>query len=228
LKKLGWDAAAGESDRVRLRRAALVRAVGGVARGTEALAEAKPRVARVLAGEKGALDPNLQDVAVHMVARAGDAALFERILEKVPGEPDPATQRRYLLALTAFEAPELAKRAQGLLFTETVRTQDVANYVSGLLSNRTGRDAWWAELQQRWKDVVARTGAAPMLLRRVVEAMGLLRERKQWEEARALLRAHPVEEARQATEQTLERLAQDVALRERAMAEVSTWLKGSP
>ena len=53
----------------------------------------------------------------------------------------------------------------------------------------------------------------PMLLRRVVEAMGALRERKQLDEAGKLLTSSPVEEAKQATEQTLEKLAQDVALR---------------
>jgi puromycin-sensitive aminopeptidase len=67
-----------------------------------------------------------------------------------------------------------------------------------------------------------------MLLRRMVESLGALRERKQLDEARSLLTKSPVEEAKQATEQTLERLAQDVALRERAMPEVSTWLKRQP
>jgi puromycin-sensitive aminopeptidase len=62
-----------------------------------------------------------------------------------------------------------------------------------------------------------------MLLRRVVESLGALRERQQLDEARKLLAAHPVEEAKQATEQTLERVSQDVALRERAMPEVSAW-----
>ena len=50
LKKLGWQAAPGEPDRVRLRRAALVRAVGGLARSPQVLAEARPLVARMLAG----------------------------------------------------------------------------------------------------------------------------------------------------------------------------------
>ncbi|HSP79428.1 MAG TPA: hypothetical protein VLQ93_12910, partial [Myxococcaceae bacterium] len=81
------------------------------------------------------------------------------------------------------------------------------------------------EMQRRWKDVLARTGGAPMLLRRVVESLGALREREHLEEAKALLSAQPVEAARQAMEQTLERLSQDVALRERAMSEVSTWMK---
>ncbi|MGZ3461351.1 MAG: M1 family metallopeptidase, partial [Archangium sp.] len=89
-------------------------------------------------------------------------------------------------------------------------------------------EAWWAEMQKRWKDVQARTNGAPMLLRRVVESMGGLRERKHHDAAKKLLTSQPLEEAKQATEQTLEKLAQDVALRERAMPEVSAWLARQP
>lgn len=228
LKKLGWQSMKGEPDRVRLRRAALVRAVGGLARSPETLAEARPLVARMLQGDKNALDANLLDTAVGMVARAGDAALFDELLKRMPTEPDPATQRRYLMALTSFEDPKLTERAQALLFSETVKTQDVASFATGLLGNRTGRDAWWQKLQADWKELVARTGAAPMLLRRVVEGLGLLRTREQLEQVKALLQANPVPEAQQATAQTLERLTQDVVLRERVAPEVSAWLKRRP
>jgi puromycin-sensitive aminopeptidase len=228
LAKLGWEPAAGETDRVKLRRAALVRAVGVLARSEQALAEVRPRVAKVLAGDKVALEPNLLDSAVHMVARAGDSALFDTLLEKMKADPDPATQRRYLSALAAFESQELAQRGQKLFFTDSVKMQDVTIYLGGLLGNRTGRDAWWALVQQQWKDVLGRTGGAPMLLRRVVEAMGSLRERKQLDEATALLQAHPVTEAQQAMAQTLEKLSQDVSLRERAGPEVAAWIKRQP
>jgi puromycin-sensitive aminopeptidase len=202
-----------------------VRAVGVLARGSQTLAEARPRVAKVLAGDKAALEPNLLDSSVYMVARAGDTALFDTLLEKMKTDPDPATQRRYLTALASFENPVLTQHGQDLFFTDAVKMQDVTIYLNGLLGNRTGRDAWWALMQKRWKDVVGRTGGAPMLLRRVVEALGSLRDRRQLEEAQALLKAHPVTEAQQAMAQTLERLSQDVALRERAGPEVSTWLK---
>ncbi|HYH98597.1 M1 family metallopeptidase [Hyalangium sp.] len=228
LAKLGWEPRAGETDRVKLRRAALVRAVGVLARGGQALAEARPRVVKVLAGDKTALEPNLLDSAVYMVARAGDSALFDTLQEKMKADPDPATQRRYLSALASFEDPVLAQRGQDMFFTDTVKMQDVTIYLGGLLGNRTGRDAWWGVVQQRWKDVVGRTGGAPMLLRRVVEALGALRHRQQLEEAKALLQAHPVNEAQQAMAQTLERLSQDVALSERAGAEVVAWLKRQP
>jgi puromycin-sensitive aminopeptidase len=64
-----------------------------------------------------------------------------------------------------------------------------------------------------------------MLLRRIVEAMGALVERRHLEEAEAFLAAHPLEEAKQAIAQTLERLRQDVELRERTQRLVGRWLE---
>jgi puromycin-sensitive aminopeptidase len=63
-----------------------------------------------------------------------------------------------------------------------------------------------------------------MLLRRVVEAIGALPERRHLEQAEAFLAANPLEEARQATAQTLERLRQDVELRERTSGAIGRWL----
>jgi len=55
---------------------------------------------------------------------------------------------------------------------------------------------------------------------------GLLLDLGWLDEARAFLEAHPLPEAQQAVAQTLERLTQDVALRERLVPEVSVWLRG--
>ena len=225
LSEVGWEAKPGESDRTRLRRAAIIRAVGSVARSHTAIQEARQRVTELLRGTHSALEPNLHDTAVGMVARAGDHGLFEEFLRKFPSEPDPATKRRYLLALTAFEDPALAQRAQDLLFTEAVPMQDVASFVLGLLTNRTGREAFWGTMRKRWKDVTTRTGGAPMLMRRVVESLGQLYERRHLEELRVHLDAHPIPEAQQAVAQTVERLTQDVSLRERLMPEVAAWLR---
>ncbi|HET6984530.1 MAG TPA: M1 family aminopeptidase [Myxococcaceae bacterium] len=226
LQAMGWDPVAGESDQDRLRRAALLRAVAGVARSRQVLAETAPRVDRVLNGQRTALDPNLVDTAVAVSARDGDSALFDRLRAAFPKEADPAVKRRYLLALTAFETPGLAERAQGLLLDPVVPLQDFASFVNGLLANRAAREGGWALVRDRWSEVTEKVAQAPMLLRRVVEALGNLRERRHLDEARAFLNAHPVPEAQQAVAQTLERLAQDVALRERLVPEVSVWLRG--
>jgi len=224
--RMSWDPAPGEDDLQRLRRASLLRAVGGVARAAGAVSEASARVGRLLEKRTDALDANLLDAAVGIAARAGDARLFDALRAAFPGEPDPATKRRYLMALTGFEEPALAARARSLLLEGAVPMQDVAGYVHGLLANRAAREDAWRLVRERWADVLARTGGAPMLVRRVVESLGNLHTRAHLDGVKDFLAAHPVPEAQQAVAQTLERLGQDVALRERLLPEVAAWLGG--
>jgi puromycin-sensitive aminopeptidase len=226
LTRLGWQPAAGEGDEPRLTRAALVRAVGLVARHPAAAAEAASRLDRFTAGERGALEPNLQDAAVAMTARAGDEARFAAFQALFARETEPAFRRRWLLALAAFEDGALAARAIDLALGEGVPLQDWASFAAGLLSNRAARQPFWARLRTGWPAVEARLAHAPMLLRRVVEAVGSLTEPQHLEEARALFTAHPVEPARAAVAQTLERLAEEVALRERCSGPIGRWLSG--
>jgi puromycin-sensitive aminopeptidase len=226
LARLGWEAASGEGDEPRLTRAALVRAVGLVARDPGAAAEATARLDRFTAGERAALEPNLQDAAVAMAARGGDAARFEGFRALFAREAEPAFRRRWLLALAAFEDQVLAARAIDLAMGDGVPLQDWASFAGGLLSNRTAREPFWARLRAEWPAVTARLANAPMLLRRVVEAVGALTERRHLEEARAFFGAHPADPARAALEQMLERLAEDVALRERCGGAIGAWLAG--
>ncbi len=224
LAATGWDAAKDEPDAVRLRRAAALRALAGVARDGAAVAQARERLDRWIAGDREALEPNLHDAAVGVTARAGDAGRFDAFRSLFAKETDPTFRRRYLLALASFEDPAVAARAVDLAFGDEVPLQDTASFAAALLSNRTAREPYWARLRGSWDAVHGRLRAAPMLLRRVVEAMGALVERRHLEEARAFLSAHPVEEARQAIAQTLERLGQDVELRERTQGAIGTWL----
>ena len=66
---------------------------------------------------------------------------------------------------------------------------------------------------------------SPMLLRRLVESLGNLPERRHLEEVESFLAAHPIDGAKQAIAQTLERMRTDVALRDRLMPQVSAWLQ---
>jgi puromycin-sensitive aminopeptidase len=228
LEATGWDAAAAEPDAVRLRRAAAVRALGVVARDPAVIREATERLDRWLAGDRAALEPNLHDLAVTLAARGGDRARFDQFRERFRTETDPAFRRRYLLAPGAFEDPALAAEAIELLYAQDgVPLQDTAFYVGSLLGNRVAREPAWARLRRDWDPLYSRIRGAPMLTRRLVEVLGALVERRHLEEAEAFLASHPLEEARQAIAQTLERLRQDVALRERSEPSLSRWLRAA-
>jgi puromycin-sensitive aminopeptidase len=79
-------------------------------------------------------------------------------------------------------------------------------------------------IKTRW-DEVRRKGDSPMILRRLVEALGNLPERRHLEEVEKFLAEHELAPARQAVAQTLERMRADVALRERLQPELSGYLK---
>jgi puromycin-sensitive aminopeptidase len=225
LARLSWDAAPGEGDEPRLTRTALVRAVGLVARDPATAAEAAARLDRFTGGARGALEANLQDAAVAMAARGGDEARFAAFQALHRQESEPAFKRRWLLALAAFEDVALAARAVDLAFGEGVPLQDWASFAAGLLSNRTAREPFWARLRHEWPAVTTRLANAPMLLRRVVEAVASLTEPRHLEDARTFFSANPVEPARAALEQTLERLAEEVTLRERCSEAIGVWLR---
>jgi puromycin-sensitive aminopeptidase len=226
LAAVGWEAAPGEPDTTRLRRASAVRALGLVARDPAVASEGVARLDRWLAGDRAALEANLHDAAVTLAARGGGEERFGRFRSLFEAEAEPTFRRRYLLALASFEDAALAARARTMALGDAVPLQDSASFVAMLLGNRTARDPFWGELRAGWEGLQARMKGAPMLLRRVVEATGQLVERRHLEEAQAFLEAHPVEEARQAIAQTLERLRQDVELRERTQKAIGAWVAG--
>jgi puromycin-sensitive aminopeptidase len=229
---LGWQAPTGqtETDDTRLVRAALLRALIMVARDADAIAEGERRYLAHIARADGRareadvpLDPNLLDIVIAAAARTADGSRFDDLARRATEEIDPASKRRFLHALARVESPALVSRAVTTALTDVVPMQDFTSYLSVLLGNRATREEAWRLVRDRWPEVRAKADS-PMLLRRLVEGLGALPERRHLEEVEAFLAAHPIDAARQATLQTLERLRSEVALRERLMPQVSAWL----
>jgi puromycin-sensitive aminopeptidase len=218
---LGWAPAGGgvEDDEVRLRRTVLLRAVVLLARDRRAVAEAEKRL------PPAALDPNLLDTVVTAAARGADEARFEDLRARARSDADPAAKRRFLHALAKVESPALAARAVELALGADVPMQDFSSYVGVLLSNRATREAAFRLIRDRWSETRAKADS-PMILRRLVEALAALPERRHLDEVRAFLDAHPIDGARQATAQTLERMQMDADLRDRILTRVGAWLRG--
>ena len=220
---LGWDPRPGENDERRLRRSAVLRALALVAREPDAVAEATARYQRLVARHPQAVDPNLLDIVVAAAARGADEKRFEELREQARTEIDPAAKRRYLHALAMVEDPRLVQRSVDLALDPFVQMQDFASYLGTLLANRVARDAAWGLIRTRWNEV-RKKGDSPMILRRLVEALGSLTERRHLEEVEKFLAGQDLSPARQAVAQTLERLRADVALRERLQPELGGYL----
>jgi puromycin-sensitive aminopeptidase len=225
LARLGWEAAAGENDATRLRRAAVVRLVGGVAEDAGVLAEAARRVQAYLT-DRTALEPNLADAVVGLAARAGDEALYDRYRDAVARAATPQDRRRFLLNLGAFRTPATRRRTLDAVLSSDVPTQDVAFILLRLLGNPAARGEAWTLITRRW--TALRKRVPPLMLSRLVEGTPALREPRYAREVAAFFRAHPVPEAARAVKQALEVFRLNAELRRRTAPGLARWLAAGP
>jgi puromycin-sensitive aminopeptidase len=221
LNALGWTPAPAEPDEVRLRRAALLRLVGGVAEAPDVLAESRRRLDGYLA-DRGSLEPNLADSVVALAARVGDAALYDRYRTVAADARTPQEQRRFLLNLSSFRSRESIERTLAALLTSEIPTQDVAFLLMRMFGNPSGRDDAWRFLRRRWTAI--RKRIPPLMLARLVEATPALRTPRHASEVRSFFRDHPLPEASRALRQALERFRLNAELRRRTAPGVARWL----
>lgn len=226
LAALGWEAREGEPVDLRVKRSAVVHALGHLARDGAVLAEARTRLERYLV-DRAALEPNLVPVVANLVARDGDAALYERFLERkrTSATDDPEEEERFLYALASFEHPALIDRTLALTFTEDVRMQDRAFVLSRLLGGRASRDATWVFVRDGWQDRILTMD--PMLRQYVIRGMATLTSPALAGPVEEFLAAHVTDDTRETTAQAREQLRIDAAAVVRFGPELTAGLRGT-
>ena len=223
LSRLGWEATPGEHELPRLRRASLVRLVGGIAEEPGVLAEARRRVDGYLA-DRRSLEPNLTDPVVALAARVGDDALYERYRAAVVAADTPQERRRFLLNLPSFRTNGTLRRTLAAVLTPEIPTQDVAFILIRLLGNPFARVEAWRFIQKRWSAI--RRRVPPLMLSRLVDATPALRETRYAREVQRFFKRNPLPEAERALKQSLEVFRLNDGLRRREAKGVARWLGG--
>jgi puromycin-sensitive aminopeptidase len=223
LDALGWEARPDDTADDRLRRAIAIGALGELAGANDVSAEAQRRLARYLQDPRS-IDPNLASVVVGIAARSGDAALYQRYLErKRAAASDPEEEQRFLFGLTAFEHPELVQRTLSLTVSDEVRPQDRAHLFARLLGTRAARLSAWSFVRDRWASITAQLD--PMLQQNVVRGLAQLTPEPVASEVRGFLPARATEETRETIAQTVEQLAIDAAVCQRLVPAVTAALR---
>jgi len=207
--ELGWDPRPDEPADDRMKRAAVLGALGLIARATEVRTTARHRLERYF-DDRASLDPNLASVIAGIAARDGDTELYERYLErKRSASADPEEEQRFLLALAAFEPPALIQRTLELALTNEVRAQDRPFLLAGLLGRRASRLPAWAFVRDRWNELVALMD--PMLVQNLIRALAQLTAEPTASEVRAFLQPRATDETRETIAQVTEFLTIDAA-----------------
>ncbi len=147
LKRLGWEEKAGESYFDKLLRPTIL-GLSSVADETSVVDEALRRFKAMRRPED--LPPDLRGVIYTTAARKGDATTFDKLL-KLHNDSISSEERMTLTAaLTAFEQPELIKRALATITTDDVRIQDVTFWIAYSFGNRHAKVATWEWLVKNW------------------------------------------------------------------------------
>ena len=221
LSRLGWTPARTEPDARRLRRAALLRLIGGVAESAPVVEEAERRLAAYLR-DRDSLEPNLADVVVGLAARRGGMALYRRYRRIVDQARTPQERRRFLLSLSSFRDADAVDRLLAETLTPAIPTQDVAFLYMRLFGNPAGHEKAWTFLTRRWPTI--RKRIPPLMLARLVDATPALREPRYAKAVRAFFQAHPIPEATRALKQAQEVFRLNAELRRRVTPGLRAWL----
>ncbi len=219
-QELGWEPAPTDDDERKLRRASVLRILGLVGEEPSIAGQAPELFERYLAN-RTAIEPNLVDPLIAIVARDGDEARFARLRRAVAEARTPQESRRFQLALGDFRNPTLAQRAAEMTLTPEIPTQDVGFLLIRLLGNRAARELAWKFIQENWAALAKRL--PPMMVSRVIEATASLQTREYRKQVAMFFRTHPVETATRALKLALERFDINEELRRRAGKELRAW-----
>ena len=223
MQEVGWAPGPSEDPDRQVLRVAVVSALGRAARDARVLAEAR-RLAEQELQKPGSVDPTLLNVVVPLAAIEGDAALYDKCLERSRSATTPEDRYRFLYALTAFSDPALVRRTFDYALSPAVRNQDTKIVLASLLGNPDTRDPAWALIQQRWADIQKKTGefVGNTL---IVGSLAAFCSADAETSVRQFFQSHPVPDARRTLQQSLERIRSCVDTRNAQEVKLADWLK---
>ncbi|HEU5149814.1 MAG TPA: M1 family metallopeptidase [Iamia sp.] len=221
LRRVGLDPVPGEPSRTAALRAALTTALGTTGADAETRTRAAALLDRADAGE--AVDTDLFDAALKVLAAEGGAERFATFRERSASGSTPQERLRYLGALADFPGDAEADAFLAMCLTDDVRTQDAPFVIGRSLANRAQAARTWDFVARRWDDALARfpsNSISRMLsgVRTVTDA-GLART------VEGFLAEHPVPQGDKPIAQHRERMRAGVALRDRVAGDLATALK---
>ena len=220
LRRVGWDAAAGEDPQTPTLRSALLRTLAVVGGDPEVVAGCADRFESATGGERP-IDAGIASAVLSVVVHCGGEKEFESVLDQFRTPTDPQDERRHLEALAEVSGPELGARLHELCLSE-IRTQDAPFELLRMLFNRHQRAATWEFVTSHWAEVTDRfpRSTIPRLLQGI-RGLDVVDEEGRAplaDSARRFVAEHPQEGTQKLIEQAVEQLDVNVAFvrRERA------------
>jgi aminopeptidase N len=213
VDELGFAVGALEPDDRRALRATAVEALGTIADDAAVVARVRAMVDRLLAGGTS-IDPTLAGAIVRVAAAHGDAALFDRLAAAGDRASSPEDRYRFLYALGDFRDPALVDRGLRRAISSGMRSQDAAQYLAQFFRNPAARGRAWSFVTKHW------TALEPKLTifgadTELVSSLSAFCDARSRDAIQTFFARHPLPGAVRTLQQTLERIDNCIAMRDR-------------
>jgi aminopeptidase N len=222
FEELGIDAAPGDDDDRRALRATVIQTLDLAGNDAALATAARDAVTQLLSGATS-MDPSAANAVVAVAARHGDSMLWDQMLNAAQRASSPAERYRYLYALGAFQDPALIDRGLNLSLTPELRSQDMPTFLARFFANAAAREHAWAFVKQQWNDVAPKVKISGGDVR-LIESLGAFCDGRSRDDISAFFKTHKLPAASRALDQTLERINNCIAMRQKETSAVATWL----
>jgi tricorn protease interacting factor F2/3 len=203
FERLGWDTVKGEKSTTTLLRGQVISSLGRL-EDEKIIAEAKSRFSNLL--KTGQLNPDLRGPVYSIIAWSGDSTAYQKILGLYRKAPTQEEMVRLLSSLANFQDKKLLTRTLSFTLSKEVRTQNLFQPISRMVTNPYGKELVWPWIKQNWKGIVSRFGVGNPLLNRIVGSVSIETDLEKEKEIKRFFTRHHVPGTEMKLAQTLERI----------------------
>lgn len=183
LNRVGWKESKNERNVTTLLRSKAIASLG--MNGDIFVLNRVRKMFKTFLATKKPLPKNLKGAIYSTNAWHGDESLYKKFIELYKKEESPEDKRRFLIALSNFGKPELARKALAFSLSKDVRLQDCFVTNSVVSANEIGKKVIWNWTRENWQTFLKRFSRGAHMLPNFVGALDVIDDEKTREEIMA-------------------------------------------
>ena len=223
LNVLGLPGSSKETDEVQQRRATLLELVGIIGDDRDVQKRTRELTTQYLK-DPGSLPATIAPTILRVAAIGGDQALYDQYVARLGTlTAQPEEYYRFFNALSWFKDPALSKRTLEYALTPAVRTQDTGTLLGVMMVQPWSQEMAWEFVQTNWKTILKSLGEFQGIPS-IVESLAGFCTASRAAEVRAFFEKNPVPSSQRGVQQSIERIENCVALKERQTKPVASWI----
>tara|TARA_B100000315_G_scaffold185467_1_gene174602 strand:- start:813 stop:3425 length:2613 start_codon:yes stop_codon:yes gene_type:complete len=222
VTRVGWEAQPGEGHLDSLLRSTVLSQAGSY-EDTEVLDQARDRFERFLK-DPGNVHPDIRGAVFGLAGQTGVRTTYDQLWKLEKEATLQEEKMRLLMAVTRFSDQELLGETLKRALSSDVRSQDTVFVVTGVGSNRRGRELAWEFVKDNWPEFDRRYGSGGFGLMRLVSICGNFASSEKLADVESFFAEHPAPAAERTIRQALERVRLNIKWLERNREAVAVWL----